>query len=82
MILLVKNVQNSLRFSVLYVIIDGERHALDRVLQVWLGHGAVVNVDCGARGRLLQGHKVPEGLGVGQLHLGPFPHHPISYALF
>jgi hypothetical protein len=69
MILLVEDVQNGLRLAVLDVIVDGERDALDGILEVGLRDGAVVDVDGGAGGGLLQRHEVPQRGGVGQLHL-------------
>jgi hypothetical protein len=77
MILLVKYIENGLGLAILDVIVDGEGDALDGVLEVGLGHGAVVYIDGGAGGGLLQSVKVAQGVGVGQLHLGPLPHHSV-----
>jgi hypothetical protein len=77
MILLVKYIENGLGLAILDVIVDGEGDALDGVLEVGLGHGAVVYIDGGAGGGLLQRVKVAQGVGVGQLHLGPFAHHSV-----
>jgi hypothetical protein len=53
---LVENVVAPFRLSVLDVIIDGQRHTLDRVLEIWLRHGTVVQVDGGTRAGLLRRH--------------------------
>jgi hypothetical protein len=62
MIFLIENIENGLRLAVLNVIVDGERDTLDGVLEVGLGHCAIVDVDGGAGGGLLQGHEVPQGV--------------------
>jgi hypothetical protein len=77
MIFLVKNIKNGLGLAILDVIVDGEGDALDGVLEVGLGHGAVVYIDGGAGGGLLQRVEVAQRVGVGQLHLGPLPHHSV-----
>lgn len=53
--LLVKDVHLSLRLPVLDVVVDGERDALDRVLQIGLAHRALVHEDGGAGVGLLEG---------------------------
>jgi len=77
MIFLVENVENGLGLAILDVIVDGEGDALDGVLEVGLGHGAVVDVDGGTGGGLLQRVEVAQRVGVGQLHLGSLSHHPV-----
>ena len=59
------------------MVVDGEGDTLDGVLEVGLGHRAVVYVDGGAGGGLLQRHEVPQGIGARQLHLGPFTNHAV-----
>jgi hypothetical protein len=77
MILLVEYIENGLGLAILDVIVDGERDTLDGVLEVGLGDGAVVYIDGGAGGCLLQRVKVAQRVGVGQLHLGPLSHHSV-----
>ena len=50
----VENFEVHVCFPVLDEIVDGKGDALDRVLQVGVGDGRVVDVDGGAGARLLQ----------------------------
>ena len=79
--LLIKDIQDGVAVPILYVVIDGKRHALDRVLQVGLRHCRVVDVDGWAAGRLLKGCEVPQGLGAREVHLRLFPAHPVDDGL-
>lgn len=69
--LLVEDVDLPLQVPVLDVVVDREGDALDRVLQVGLGNGAVVQIDGGTRTALL------EGAQVGDLVLALPPDHPV-----
>jgi len=46
-------------FAMLDEIVDGKGDTLDRVLQVGVGDGRVVDVDGGAGARLLQDSELP-----------------------
>jgi len=59
--LFVKDFETRIRFPVLDEIVDGERHALDRVLQVRVRDGGVVDVDGRTRARLLQDSELAHG---------------------
>ena len=74
---------------VLDVVVDGERDALDGVLEVGLRHRRVVEEDGGAGGGLLQRPARPPAREeaaaarqhhrprLRQVHLAPLPHHAV-----
>ena len=72
--LLVEYLEDGVRVPVPDVVVDGEGDALERVLQVGLGHRGVVQEDGGAGARLLQ---LAHGPGVREVHLALLPDHPI-----
>ena len=51
--------------------------SLDRVLEVRLRHGAVVDEDGRTTAGLLQGGEVSHGCRAGQLHLTSLTHHAV-----
>jgi hypothetical protein len=55
----VKNFEMNVCFAMLDEIVDGKGDTLDRVLQIGVGDGRVVDVDGGAGARLLQDSELP-----------------------
>ena len=68
----IENFRQDIFPSVLDEIVDGERDALDRVLQVRVGHSRVVDVNSRTRVGLLQHTELAHRPRLWQQHLAAF----------
>ena len=72
MCLLIKNFQTCVGLPVLDEVVDGERNALDGVLQVRVGNRRVVDVNGGTGARLFEGPELAHRPRLRELHLTSF----------